>query len=230
MLGKDVQLQAIIDGKDDNIKFKVITWEDVFSTLDAVCRENSIESFLLEELRRYTLISPEILQDEKEVREKWADVIDIADAVKKLADTNRVHFSFTQFYESQGERKEFYSCFITDNASGLRYLFSAYIPARRFLAELDKQSLFVLQVCFDKNRNVFPNKPFGKAIIKPEILKNCGFEYIEPSTNNKWACEYVYLLTDSYGHKVDVDVLAKKLAAKLQEVSEAIDAAKKQNP
>ena len=214
------------------IKFVVITWEDVFRTLDSACAgtEHMVARFLLNDLQAWmfppvVVIPPEVLQKEEQIWEQWSEIKTIVRQARNIA-AGDSSLSGYQFMSSPGQTPKpdeksmnYFGYYIYDKKSGLCLFFGALMNARRFLKD---KSLFVLQV-----RKGWDNASGGKSDIDFDALQRCGFAYDAPSPPSRswWeAVEYVYPLTDSTGGSVaSPEKLAETLAGILIKTSGEIN-------
>jgi len=222
----------------DDIKFVVITWEEVFCNLKSVCPEGTVEDFLLEDLQAWMLplmslqevVVPPVA---REIKERWKDVKTIVEQAKNIAENiiekdsslNRYSFVRTsQRFRQDSDLANFYGYAIHDEKSGLDYFFGATIAEWMFLRDGGKQSLFVLTAHFRWEANMRNGKP----IIDPEVLsRQCDFEIDKRSPSPYWnakGCTCTYPLTDSSdGHAINPEELAEALAEILRKVSGEIN-------
>ena len=211
------------------IKFAVITWEDVFRTLDSASAgtEHMVARFLLDDLRAWmfppvVVIPPEVLQKEEQILEQWSEIKTIVRQARNIA-AGDSSLSGYQFMPSPGQTPKpdeksmnYFGYYIYDRKSGLCLFFGAIMNAMRFLKD---KSLFVLQV-----RKGWDNASGGKSDINFDALTRCGFAYDAPSSPSRswWeAVEYVYPLTDSTG--ASPEKLAEALAGILIKTSGEIN-------
>jgi len=214
-----------------DINFVIITWEDVFRKLEAVCSgaESTVASFLLKELQVWMFppvveIPPEVLQDEGKIWENWTEIKTIIRQARNIAENDPSLSGFIfmtspgQTPKANAESVNYFGYYIYDQKSGLCTHFGANMCARRFLKG---QSLFVLQV-----RKGWGNASGGKTNIDFDILKRCGFAYDEPLPTRPWweFAEYVSPLTNSSnGNAANPEALAKALAEILKKMSAEIN-------
>ena len=177
---------------DDNIKFIVITWQDVFNRFETVCPENTVTNFLIKELQSWMFppvvaVPTEVLQNEKLIRERWSEIKKLVRQTRDIAaiDLSNDYLFMSspgQNFNPNAESINYFGYYIYNQKSGLAHFFGAHMNARRFLGTLGKESLFVLQVGKGWS-NSLTNK---KSIIDFNILKKHGFEYDEPLRGKSW--------------------------------------------
>ena len=202
-------------------RFVVITWEDVIAKLNAACPEDEVVQWLLSELNDY-IVPRHALTDETRIRADWETIKNRIKEAKNCAGSYLSRYEVFQAQLSEGI-DNYYGFYICDQTTPLTYFFGAHLPARRFLAEHDKPTLFVLQVKF-ADQTVDPKyKNKSEAARKP-ILEKCGFLHDPVPKGTR--CEYVFPLTDSDGYNITSEKLAEALTRILKKTGDEFDHAR----